>query len=79
MGNVVNFTEPKSKRVQDFIDKGGKVKVISPEQTARTLARLGGGHYNSKFSGYNGGTGSYEAAGRENIGKYKKEKSDDDS
>ena len=28
MGNVVNFTEPKSKRVQDFIDKGVNYKLF---------------------------------------------------
>jgi|TARA_B110000240_G_scaffold141577_1_gene156629 hypothetical protein len=34
-----------SKEVQDFLDNGGKVTVITPEQTAETLAKQNGGYY----------------------------------
>jgi len=37
-----------SKEIQDWIDAGGIVKVISPEQTARTLRRQSGGYFKGK-------------------------------
>ena len=37
-----------SKEIQDWIDAGGKIKVISPEETAKTLRRQSGGYFKGK-------------------------------
>ena len=45
---ITKFQAPNSKpskSVQEFLDAGGKVTVISPEQTAETLAKQNGGYY----------------------------------
>ena len=70
MKNIVNFTEPQSKRVQDFIAKGGKVKVVNREQTLKTLNKQEGGHYNARFTRQDW-NGKYSASDREHKGKYK--------
>ena len=70
MKNIINFTEPQSKRVQDFIDAGGKVTVITPEQSLKTLNKQEGGHYNHAFTRQDW-NGKYSDTERENVGKYK--------
>ncbi len=37
-----------SKEIQDWIDAGGIVKVISPEETAKTLKRQSGGYFKGR-------------------------------
>ncbi len=37
-----------SKEIQDWIDAGGKIKVISPQETAKTLRRQSGGYFKGK-------------------------------
>jgi hypothetical protein len=46
MNQEFEFPEnPVSKEVQDFLDNGGVITKIAPEQTADTLAKENGGYY----------------------------------
>jgi len=43
------MAKPKySKEIQDWLDAGNKIKVISPEQTAKTLKRQSGGYFKAR-------------------------------
>jgi len=70
MKNIVNFTEPNSRRVQKFIDDGGIVKVITPEETAKKIAKQGGKHLNWQFTQQDWNGGKYSESGKEHVGKY---------
>ena len=38
----------RSKEVQDFLDAGGVIKVITPEETAKTLEKQSGGYFKGR-------------------------------
>ncbi len=38
----------RSKEVQEFLDNGGKITVITPEQTAKTLEKQSGGYFKGR-------------------------------
>ena len=43
------MAKPKySKEIQDWLDAGNKIKVISPEETAKTLKRQSGGYFKAR-------------------------------
>ena len=46
---VVNFTEPRSKSTQAFIDANpDKFRIVTPEETAKTLKRQSGGYFKGR-------------------------------
>ena len=38
----------RSKEVEEFLKAGGKIKVITPEETAKTLEKQSGGYFKGR-------------------------------